>query len=173
MGFVAVVASNVGEGGQGASVGAGRAEMRVVWAEKIVVFEGVQFEEGSEPGGAVAWSQASSVNAAGAQSPVESGSFGVLEAGVGSHFVDEAAVGQGMPDGTGGASQVSAVGAYIHVGSLSGPGEEDEGQEDPLDLLGTPEARAAQCAGGTAVAEVASAAVVGAQDPALASLVGV
>lgn len=110
---------------------------------KLGAFVGVQTGEASGPGGALAWCLVSSEGAAGVHSHVEAGSFGVSDVGVGSHFVDVVAVGQGMPADTEEACQVSAVGAYIHVGSLAGPGEEGGGQEDLLDLPGTPEARAA------------------------------
>lgn len=117
------MATCVGEGVQGASVGgggAGRVEMEEVLAEK--------FEVASGPEVALAWSLASSEGAAGARSPVEFGSLGVSEAGADSHFVvDVAAADLGMRAGNGGEHQ--AEGAYIHVGRLAEPGDEGEGQE--------------------------------------------
>lgn len=109
-------------------------------AEKFQVFVGVQFEV------ALAWSQASSEGAAGAQSPV-SDSHGVSEGGADSHYVDVAAADLGMPAGTGEGHQ--AVGANIHVGRLVGS-VEGEDQELPLVQVGSPEALVAQWTGGTA-----------------------
>lgn len=124
---MAVGATCVGEGFQGASVGwdgAGRVEML---AEKLGVFVDVQFEVASGPEVALAWSLASFEGAAGVNSPVESGSLGVSEVGADSHFVGVAAADLGMPAGT--VEEHQAEGAYIHVGSLAGSGQEAEHQE--------------------------------------------
>lgn len=128
--FVAVVATCVGEGVQGASVdwdGASRVEMHGELAEKLGVFVDVQFEVASGPEVVLARSLASSEGVAGVHSPVESGSLGVSVAGADSHFVDVDAADLGMPAGT--AEEHQAVGAYIHVGIIAGSGEEGEGQE--------------------------------------------
>lgn len=118
---MAVGATCVGEGFQGASVGWDGAGMVEMLAEKLGVFVDVQFEV------ALAWSLASFEGAAGVNSPVESGSLGVSEVGADSHFVGVAAADLGMPAGTG--EEHQAEGAYIHVGSLAGSGQEPEHQE--------------------------------------------
>lgn len=119
------MATCVGEGVQGASVGwdgAGKVEMQEVLAEKLGVFVDVRLEVASGLEVALAWGQASSEGAAGANSPVESDSLGVSEAGAESHFVDVAAADLGMPAGT--VEEHRAEGACIHVGRLA----EGEGQ---------------------------------------------
>lgn len=128
--FVAVVATCVGEGVQGASVGwdgTDRDEMQEVLAEKTGVFEDVQIEVASGPEVVLAWSLASSEGAAGVHSPVESDSLGVSEAVVDSHFVDVAVADLGKPAGTG--EEHQNEGAYIHAGRLAGPGEKGKGSE--------------------------------------------
>lgn len=81
----------------------------------------------SEPEVALAWTLASSEDAAGAHSPVEAGSLGVSVAGVESHFVDVAAADLGMAAGI--EEEHQAEGAYIRVGRLVGSEKEGVGLE--------------------------------------------
>lgn len=154
--FVAVVATCVGEGGQGAFVGwdgASTVEIQGLQSEKLEEFVDVQFEMAYGLEVALAWSLVICEGAVGAHSSEASGSLGVLEAD--NHYVDVAANDLGMPAGIG--EEHQAAGACIHVGRLVGSVEELEGQEQPLVQSGTRDAVVAQQAGD--IAADASAAV--------------